>query len=125
MGSKGSKPIQTSQIYTPNPAIGGAANQAITQAQAAASSPFEMPTAPVAGLTPQQLQAFQQTGDVQGMAQPYFDEASGLARASAQPVSAAQVQNYYNPFAANVFAAQNDLFGEQMKDLTGNLTQAA
>ncbi len=113
------------QSYTPSPAVSGAGTQAINMAQNAASQPFQLPTAPVAGFTPFQEQAFNQTQGAQGMAQPYFDIASQYASASAAPTSAGQVANYLNPYANYVLGNLSETQGTQMRDLTGQATGAA
>ena len=94
-------------------------------ATAAAQSPFQQPVAPVAGFNQQQEQAFNQTGALQGFAQPYFDQASQYVNQSAAPITGQDINQFYNPYAQNVFAAQQDLFGQQMQEATGNLTQSA
>lgn len=127
MGSKGTS-TQTQQgtsTYTPNPQILGAGSQALGQAQSAAQSPFQLPVAPVAGFTPDQLQAFQQTQQQQGMAQPYYNQAQGLFNQSAAPISGSQVNNYLNPYAGYVMQNLAEQQGQQMNDLTGKATQAA
>lgn len=91
----------------------------------AAQSPFQLPVAPVAGFTPDQYQAFQQTRDQQGMAQPYYNQAQGLFTQSANPISGAQVNNYLNPYAGYVMGNLREQQGQQMNDLTGRVTQAA
>lgn len=125
MGSKGSNTIQTSQTYTANPAVGGAANLALSKATEAANQPFQLPVAPVAGLTPDQQAAFEGVRGAQGMTAPYFDAARGFVTQSAAPVTGAEVQNYYNPFAKNVFDNLAETFGRQTRDVTGRLTNAA
>ena len=123
MGSKGSN--TTTQTYQANPAVSGAATQAIGMAQNAASQPFQMPVAPVAGLNNDQNQAFQQARNAQGMAQPYYNQASNYINSSAQPLTADQVNNYYNPMANSVMAQLANVQGQQMAQTTGNLTQSA
>jgi len=126
VGSKGSQTTTNqTQTYTPNAAIGGAGNQAISMAQSAASQPFNLPQAPVAGFQGDQTQAFQQYRDLQGMAQPYYNQASGYINNSAQPITGADVNQYYNPMASSVLANLHESQGQQMHDLTGRMTQAA
>lgn len=126
MGSKGNKSTTTSQqTYTPDPRISAAAGQALSGAQSAAQLPFQMPTAPVAGFSPFQEQAFGQIQGMQGMSLPYFDEASQLMRGSASPISEQDVQQYYNPMAANVTAQLQNIFGQQNRAVRNQLTGAA
>ena len=84
-----------------------------------------MPVAPVAGFTPFQQQAFNQIQGLQGGTQHYFDLGQQYLENAARPISAAEVNNYYNPYAANVFSNLHDVFGQQQRDITGKLTQAA
>mgnify|MGYP001602087657 CR=1 FL=1 len=77
MGSKGSN--TTTQTQTQNqtqtytPTGGNYLTGALDKAQSAASQPFNIPQAPVAGFSQDQLQAFQQYRDTQGTAQPYYN----------------------------------------------------
>ena len=126
MGSKGSQTTQTqNQTYTADPAIRGAGYQALGAAQSAASQPFQMPVAPVAGFTPLQQQAFNQYQALQGSAQPYYNQAQGLYTQASQPVSAQQVSNFYNPMAANVTAQLENIFGQQNQQNNASLINAA
>jgi len=127
MGSKGSNKVETSQTqtYTPNPAVGQAGTQAVNMATAAANQPFQQPIAPVAGLTPDQLAAFQTVRNAQGIANPYFTSAANYANASAAPITEADIQNYYNPYAKSIFDNLAETFGQQNRNVTGQLTQAA
>lgn len=127
MGSKGSNTTTQSgqSSYSADPRTQGAASQALGMAQTAASSPFQLPVAPVAGFTPDQAQAFQQNRNIQGMAQPYYDQSQGLFNQSAAPISGSQVNNYLNPYAGYVMANLQEQQGQQMHDLTGRATQAA
>src|ERR1017187_2136713 len=126
MGSKSNQVSTTSQQgYTPNAPVGAAGTQAITQAQQLAQSPFSMPTAPVAGFNQTQQQAFDATQNMQGMAQPYMQQGANYLNQSAQPITAQQVASYYNPMAANVTGQMQNIFGQQQRNTTGQLTQAA
>lgn len=123
MGSKGSN--TTTQSYTPNQTVGQSGTTALTMAQAAAGQPFQQPVAPVAGFTDDQLSAFANMRAHQGYAEPYFQRGAQLFNQSASPISAGQVGNYLNPFADYVMGGLRDVFGQQMRDTTGRLTQAA
>jgi hypothetical protein len=127
LGSKGqSVQNQTGYSnYSANPLTQGAASQALGQAQTAASSPFNLPVAPVAGLNATQNQAFGQIGQEQGMAQPYYNQAQSLFNQSAAPISSQQVNNYLNPYASNVISQLQSQQGQQMASLTGQATQQA
>lgn len=79
----------------------------------------------MAGFTPDQLQAFQQTQQQQGIAQPYYNQAQNLYNQSAAPISGQQISQYLNPYAANVMANLQESQGQQMNDVTGRLQQQA
>lgn len=127
MGSKGTQSTvqNTNQTYSANPAIQGAANQAIAGAQSAASQPFQMPVAPVAGFNPTQTQAFGEVSGAQGMAQPYYNQANTYFNQAAQPLTAAQIGQFYNPMADNVTKQLQNIYGEQNVQNQGSLTAQA
>jgi len=91
----------------------------------AANTPFNLPVAPVAGFNPTQNQAFQQYQNLQGSAQPYYNQAQQDIQSSAQPLTGQQISNYYNPYASAVMANLQESQGQQMQDLTGRSTQTA
>lgn len=126
MGAKGNKTTTNTsqqQTYSANPAISGAANQAISGAQQAASSPFAMPVAPVAGFNPFQEQAFGQVQGTQGMTNPYFQQATQDINQSAQPLT--DVSQYFNPMTDAVTAQLQNIFGQQNRQATTGAVQAA
>lgn len=127
MGSKGSNTTTTGQTqsYTPDPRISTAGGQALSMATNASGLPFQMPQAPVAGFTPLQTQAFGQIQNLQGMAQPYITEGQHYFEGSAAPITAADVNQYYNPMADNITRQMQNIFGQQNQQNTANLTQAA
>lgn len=84
-----------------------------------------MPLQGVQGFSPDQLQAFQQTRDQQGFAQPYYNQAASYFNQSANPITGAQVNNYLNPYANYVLGNLGESQKQQMQDLTGRLTQQA
>lgn len=59
----------------------------------------------VADFTPDQLQAFSQVRQDQGIYQPYMDAATGYAQIGGSPISAGQIANYSNPFQSQVIDA--------------------
>ncbi|MGA3083095.1 MAG: hypothetical protein ABSD44_17220, partial [Terracidiphilus sp.] len=79
MGSKGLTPTaqttgftNTTTNTTPNPAASAAYSNVLNTAQQVASTPYQPYTGQlVQGFSPDQLQAFQQVQQMQGMAQPY------------------------------------------------------
>src|SRR5690348_339290 len=103
---KGSNSTTQNSIsrFIPDPAVQAAGQHALSAGITAAGAPFSQPPAPVAGFSPMQQQGFGLAQQVPGTAQPYFNQAQALMQQSAQPVSAQQVSNYFNPFASNVMA---------------------
>jgi hypothetical protein len=62
---------------------------------------------------------------MQGMTNPYFAGASGLALQSASPLTGGTVANYLNPYANYVMGNMQEVFGQQQRNTTGQLQQAA
>lgn len=124
MGSKGQSTTQQSQTqtYTPNPQATGAITSALGQAQNAASQPFNLPVAPVAGFSPDQLAAFNTVNNAQGMALPYINQGANYFQQSA---AGPNVSQFFNPFASAVTSNLNDIFGQQTSQNNANLVQAA
>lgn len=123
MGSKGSN--TKTETYTPNSNVNATGTQALTMAQTAANQPFQQQQAPVAGFADDQLSAFANMRAHQGYAEPYVNQAAGMYGNSAQPITGDQVNNYLNPYANYVLSNMRDGAGQQMKQTTGSLTQAA
>ena len=121
----------TSQTYTP------AAQQDIFSAMRRAQDVSNLPYQPylgqtVAGFSPSQIAAMQGIYGIQGYAQPYIDQATGLlqqAQMYADPSRYNQqsLQQYYNPYQQNVIdatmanIAQENL--RQQNDLTSRAIQ--
>lgn len=117
-GPKGTQQSQTNQTQTYTPAGYSQIASALAQGQAAAQLPFNIPQAPVAGFSPDQLSAFQNVNNAQGSAQPYYNQAQSF-------FSPQGAQQFYNPMASAVNAQLNNTFGQQQQQATGQLTQAA
>src|SRR5882672_8814026 len=118
MGSKGSQTSTTNQNQTYTPAGGSQIQGALTQAQNAAQLPFNIPQAQVAGFSQDQLSAFQNVNNAQGMAQPYINQAS-------QNFTPQGAQSFFNPAVDAVTAQMQNIFGQQQQQNNANLTQAA
>lgn len=118
MGSKGSQTVKQDQTYTPNPVAGAAITGALNQTQQVAQTPFQTPVAPVAGFSGDQGYGFDTMRNAVGSAQPYLQSAANY-------FSPQGVQDFLNPYASNVLAGMKDVFGQQMSQTTGNLTQQA
>lgn len=121
---KGSNTTTTNQTqtYQPNQTAANAITGALGQAQSAASLPFNIPQAPVAGFSQDQQNAFGLVNNAQGQAQPYYNQASNLFNQSAQTPDISQ---FFNPYASAVTSQLNNIFGQQTSQNTGQLTQAA
>jgi hypothetical protein len=122
MGSKGTQTSNTVQNQSYAPAGAGYIQNALQQGQNAASLPFNIPQAPVAGFSQDQLSAFNTVNNAQGAAQPYYNQAQSLYGQAAQ---APNVAAFYNPMAANVTAQMQNIFGQQTSQDNSQLTQAA
>lgn len=120
-GPKGQSQQNQVSTYTPTPQATAAITGALNQAQTTAQLPFNVPQAPVAGFSPDQLTAFNTINNAQGMANPYFTQASNLFNQSTTP----NINQFFNPLAGQVGASMQDLFGQQASQNTGQLTQAA
>ena len=116
----------TTQSYTADPRVAAAGEQTLDLAQQFASQPFSMPAAPVAGFTPFQTQAFDQTQAIQGGLSPYYGQASAqMARAQA-PVTQNETASYMNPYADQALAAMKKyVFDPQRRDTMGSAVRTA
>lgn len=124
-GSKKQTTNSTS-TYAPNTTAMGAFTGALDQGQQLADTPFNYGTTQnVAGFNPQQMQSFNQVGQMQGMFAPYIDAASGYTAAGAAPITGQQIQNYQNPYQQQVIDATmaniNHQNATQQRDLVGNV----
>lgn len=127
-GGKGSQTTQTqnqSQSYTADPKIQQSAYQALGMAGNAASQPFQMPVAPVAGFSPLQQQAFNQYQALQGIQNPYNAQASSLYSQAGQAVDPATVNQYYQPEVSGVMSQLANIYGMQQSQNNSNLIQSA
>lgn len=115
-----------SQTYTPNPQIAAAGTQALGMAQSAASQPFQMPAAPVAGFNPFQTQAFDQYQDIQGGTNPFFQNASANMTTAQSPVNQQDVAGFENPYADQALANMKKyVFDPQRRNTMGQATKMA
>ena len=132
MGSKsgGTKftPSYGTQTTTPAPAAGAALTGALGRAEQVASQPYTPYSGQlVQGFSPQQTQAFGQVGALQGVAQPYIDQAQGMVNQAAGSVTPQNwgntVQSYMNPYAQSVIGGTmgnlQEIFGQQANQLKG------
>lgn len=121
-GSKGQSQQNTNtyqtSTYAPNQQTTDALNAALGKAQTTAQTPFNLPQAPVAGFSPDQLNAFNTVNNSQGIGNPYLQQASNY-------YSPQGAQQFYNPAVNAVTAQLKDTFGAQASQNNANLTQAA
>lgn len=120
-GSKGQSTSSQTQTYTPNAVAQGYITDALGRAQQTANTGFNLPQAPVAGLSADQQAAFQSVRNAQGMAQPYINQAQNYFQQSTTP----NVSQFFNPYADAVTNQMKNIFGQQQAQTTGQLTQAA
>jgi len=79
-----------------------------------ALSPYDPATEKqVAGLTPEQMQAFGGIGAMQGQYQPYVDEATGMTRDAGAAIGAGDIERYMNPFQDQALNTILQRIGEQ------------
>lgn len=117
-GSGGGTNTVTTQSGPPAPVLAQYQNL-IGQANNQAQQPLNQYAGNmVAGFTPQQLQAFQQIQNSQGVADPYINSAAQMTAQGATPIqptqfSADQVQQYMSPYTQNVVDATQAQFNNQ------------
>ena len=126
----GGKTSTTTSGVTIPPEVLARYNSVNAQAQQTASIPFQTyssnPNAFVAPLTPTQTAGIQNTNAATGMAQPYFNAATGFALAGTQPINAAplDISRYMNPYLGTVLGSTEALVNQQnqqaMAGQTGN-----
>lgn len=121
-GSSGSGTNTVTNQSQPPQAVMNAYNQALSSAQTASSAPLQQYQGPlVAGFTPDQTSAFNTVDQLQGVSQPYINQAQGLIQQGTQPLwngvqqfSPSAVQQYQSPYTQQVLNSQIGL--EQNQD---------
>lgn len=116
---------QTKQTYKPAPEAQAAYSDVLSKAQHAASLPYTPITQQIAGLTPEQMQAMTSMQNVWSTVQPYMTNAAQLFQQAASPMTASDINAFYNPYADAVTKNLQETFGQQFRDMTGKLTGAA
>lgn len=112
------------KAYSANPLTQQYANKAFGALDAA--DPISgMRAQDIAGFTPDQHAAFQNIRNVQGQTNPYFQAAQNYLQRGSSPLDLGRVEDLYKRQSDPVFRSLNDTFGQQMKETTGNLVQAA
>lgn len=110
---------RTNQTY--DPAGKETFQDVIARGQATSQLPYVPITQGVAGLNPFQQQAMANMSTTS----PYMTSAAAHFENAANPLTAANINQYMNPYAANVLANMQEVFGQQQRDETGRLTGAA
>lgn len=129
-GSSGSNTTTTTE--EPPPQVLQAYTTATNAAQQAASQPLQQYSgSTVAGFTPDQTSAMGTINNLQGTAQPYIDQATGLINNSTanlwngvQQFSPDAISQYQNPYTQQVVgsteAQLNNMDQQQQQQLKGN-----
>lgn len=116
MCGKGRTTQQTTSTYGPPAEVMSRYRDLLDRAENVSETPYSGYTGDrVAGFTPDQQSAFAGVRDSVGLAQPYVQEAAGLARAGAAPISADAISRYTNPFTQQVVDATTADFDAQNK----------
>lgn len=122
---KGSNTTTNSTTSAPDAQAAGAYRDILSRAQGVASTPYQAYqgdlTAPV---NAQQNLGISNINANANYAAPNIAQATGLASGAANPLTAAQIQQYQNPFTQNVVDATQAQFdrnnAQQQAALTGN-----
>ena len=120
-GNKGT----TTSTTSPNPTAGAAYTNLLNEAQATASTPYQAYTGElVAPVNAQQQTGISNINANANYAQPYIQQAAGLATQGATPITQQQIQQYESPYTQDVvnsteaqFQNQNQ---QQLEGVKGN-----
>jgi hypothetical protein len=111
MGSKNQTSTATS---SPNPAALSAYTDILSRAQQVAQSPYNPYTGQlVPEVNAQQTLGISNINQNANYAQPYIQNAAGLATSAATPLTSADIQQYVNPWTQNVVNATQAEFNNQ------------
>jgi len=122
---KGNNTTTTASTTSANPQAAALYQQILQQAQGVAATPYQAYsgelTAPV---NAEQTAGISGVNAAAGQAQPAIAQATGIAAGAANPLTAAQIQQYQNPYTQNVVNATNasmaDTNAQQIAQLQGN-----
>lgn len=116
MCGKGKTTQQSTSTYGPPAEVMERYRELLGRAEGVSETPYAGYTGPrVAGFTPDQQAAFAGVRDSVGLAQPYVQEAAGLARSGAAPITPEAISRYTNPFTQQVVDATTADFDAQNK----------
>lgn len=117
---KGSNTTTTSTQA--NPAAMNAYNSLLGRASDVASTPYQAYTGDlVAPINAQQQTGISNINSSAGFAQPFIQQAAGFATNAAQPLTAAQIQQYQSPYTQNVVDATTNWFNNQNQQQQQNV----
>lgn len=122
---KGSNTTSSTSSSSADPQAAQLYRDLLTRAQGVASTPYQAYSGDLtADVNSQQNAGISGINTAAGYANPYLQNASGLAAAATQPINASTIQQYQNPYTQQVVDAttaqmRND-FGQQQASLTGN-----
>lgn len=124
---KGSQTTQTSNTSTtaPDSTAAGYYNNLLSSAQGVAATPYQSYTGELtAPVNAQQTAGIGGINAAANYAQPYIQQAAGLATAASTPLTQAQIQQYQSPYTQDVINATQAQFNnqnqQQQQQLTGN-----
>lgn len=124
----GSKTQQSTSQQTSTPVNQQALSQIYGQVANAAQTPYTPYGGELtAGINGQQTAGINTINSASNAAQPYYNQAAGLVNSASNPLTAAQIQQYQNPYTQNVVNATqaqfNDQNGQQQNSLKGTAAQ--
>lgn len=122
---KGNNTTTSTSSTAPNPQAMALYQQILGQAQNVAQTPYQAYTGQLtAPVNAQQTAGINNINANANSAQPYINQAAGLATGAANPLTASQIQNYQNPYTQDVVNATqaqfNDQNAQQQAALKGN-----
>lgn len=125
MCGKGSNTTTSASTTSAAPQATSAYQALLDRAQGVAATPYQAYTGELtAPINSQQQAGISGINAASGQAQPAINQALGLAAGAANPLTAAQIQQYQNPYTQSVIDATQAQFNnqnaQQQQGLTGN-----
>ena len=122
----GSKTTQQNTTQQTTPINQAALQQIYGQVAGAASTPYTPYSGELtAGINGQQTAGINATNAASNYASPYIQSAAGLTQNAANPLTAAQIQQYQNPYTQNVVNATQAQFNDQNAQAQNSLKGTA
>jgi len=124
----GSKTTQQTSQQTSTPVNQAALQNIYGQVQSAAQTPYTPYGGELtAGINGQQTAGINTINSAANAAQPYYSQAGSLINSASNPLTAAQIAQYQNPYTQSVVNATqaqfNDQNGQQQNSLKGTAAQ--